>query len=344
VALPDSRHPAYDGDVTVRWFDRTFDPGLPPGDAPALLARLGAAPDRLEAAVRGLPADLLTHRPGGRWSMQEHAGHLGDLEDLWRRRLDDFAAGAALLHPADLTNRKTDEARHNDAAIGGLLTAFRAARLETVRRAGQMSEADLGRTSLHPRLQQPMTPVDLCFFVAEHDDHHLSAIARIRDGLTSLPPYALELLLTVDRAAPRLAALEDDAAARRPAPGKWSPREIVGHLIDSASNNHQRFVRAVFQQDLMFAGYAQDDWVAVQGYQDAPWGELVALWAGYNRHLARVMARIPADVRERVHVRHCFDRLAFRPVPANEPSTLGYFMDDYVRHLKHHLDQIPGVR
>ena len=92
---------------------------------------------------------------------------------------------------------------------------------------------------------------------------------------------------------PRLRDLADDGTTRRPAPGKWSPREIIGHLIDSASNNHQRFVRASFQDDLVFAGYDQDRWVAMQRYQEARWEDLLTLWASFNRHLARVMASDP---------------------------------------------------
>ena len=152
--------------------------------------------------------------------------------------------------------------------------------------------------------------------------------------------YVTELQTAVDAALPRLLALPDEATRRRPAPGKWSPREIIGHLVDSASNNHQRFVRAQFQDDLIFAGYAQDDWVAVQRYQDAPWTELVQLWANFNRHLARVMAATPEALRMRRHARHNLHELAWRPVPQSKAATLDYFMRDYVGHLKHHLSQI----
>ena len=152
--------------------------------------------------------------------------------------------------------------------------------------------------------------------------------------------YVAELLAVVDNATPALLALGDEASARRPAPGKWSPREIVGHLIDSASNNHQRFVRAQFQNDLVFAGYDQDAWVARQGYQDAPWDELVTLWGSFNRHLARVMAAVPDSTRTRPFSRHNLHELAWRPVPQEASATLDYFMRDYVGHLKHHLRQI----
>ena len=153
---------------------------------------------------------------------------------------------------------------------------------------------------------------------------------------------ARRLLLVLDAAAPRLLELDDTASAGRPAPGKWSSKEIVGHLIDSASNNHARFVRAQLQDDLIFPGYAQDDWVAAQRYQDAPWRQLVELWAAFNRHLARVMAAVPEDVRMKPRTRHNLHQIAFRTVPENQPATLDYFMRDYVYHLEHHLQQILG--
>jgi hypothetical protein len=204
-----------------------------------------------------------------------------------------------------------------------------------------MSAAQLQRVALHPRLRQPQSVVDLCAFVAEHDDHHLGTIAELTAAHRSAPAYALDLMNTVEAAVPRLLAMEDDRTAKRPAPGKWSPKEILGHLIDSASNNHQRFVRAMFQDDLVFPGYKQDEWVAAQRYQDAPWGDLVTLWASFNRHMARVMVAVPEQVRLTPRQRHNLDVLACHPVPASEPATLDYFMADYVWHVHHHLGQIP---
>ncbi len=107
--------------------------------------------------------------------------------------------------------------------------------------------------------------------------------------------YADDLRKTVSRVATLLAGVPEEAAARRPAPGKWSAKEIIGHLVDSASNNHQRFVRAQFQDDLVFPGYAQDEWVAVQRYQEAPWPHLLTLWRDFNLHLARVIEATPAE-------------------------------------------------
>jgi hypothetical protein len=152
--------------------------------------------------------------------------------------------------------------------------------------------------------------------------------------------YAVELKETVQRAGIFLRDLGEEASLHPRAPGKWCPREIVGHLIDSASNNHQRFVRAQFKDDLIFSGYEQDAWVSMQRYRDAPWSELVDLWRTFNLHIARVMEAVPNDERIRPRARHNLDEIAWNTVPRNEPATLDYFMRDYVAHLKHHLAQI----
>lgn len=151
---------------------------------------------------------------------------------------------------------------------------------------------------------------------------------------------AVQLRRAVERAGPRLMALEETETTRRPAAGKWSPREIIGHLIDSASNNHQRFVRAQFSDDLVFPGYEQDRWVAVQRYQDAAWPDLVSLWRAFNLHLARVMDAIPVEVRIRPRTRHNLHEIGFASFPLDTPVTLDAFMHDYVAHLEHHLRQI----
>ena len=156
-------------------------------------------------------------------------------------------------------------------------------------------------------------------------------------------PTSQRLSSSIAVTEPRLRALPEAEASLRPAPGKWSPKEIIGHLIDSASNNHQRFVRATWQPNLVFDGYAQDGWVELQRYQDAAWGDLITLWASYNRHLARVMASVPEAVRTKVHTEHNLDRVAFRAPRAPQDATLAYFMADYVDHLEHHLRQILGA-
>jgi hypothetical protein len=155
--------------------------------------------------------------------------------------------------------------------------------------------------------------------------------------------YVKDLRRLVEHATPALLALSDETSAQPLAPGKWSPREVMGHLIDSASNNHQRFVRAQFQEDLVFAGYDQDAWVRVQQYQESPWSELVTLWRTFNLHLARVMIAVPESQRQKSRCRHNLDALAWRAVPRDQPATLDYFMSDYVGHLRHHLRQVLGA-
>src|ERR1700730_12660219 len=120
---------------------------------------------------------------------------------------------------------------------------------------------------------------------------------------------------TSDRAPGRLLQISEPQSEIAPASGKWSPKEIVGHLIDSASNNHQRFVRAQFTDDLVFPGYEQEAWVSVQRYQEASWTDLVGLVHLFNLHLARVIEAIPRSVREKRRVRHNLHELAWRPVP-----------------------------
>ena len=154
----------------------------------------------------------------------------------------------------------------------------------------------------------------------------MNAGARLRDA--------------IDAAYLRLSAISDADAAMPPAPGKWSPKQVIGHLIDSASNNHQRFVRANFTDDLIFAGYDQEKWVELGDYANAPWSSLITLWREFNLQIARVMDATPASVRDVPRPRHNLHQVAWRSVPEDQPATLGYLMSDYVDHLEHHLGQI----
>ena len=129
----------------------------------------------------------------------------------------------------------------------------------------------------------------------------------------------------------RLAQINNADATAPRAVGKWSSKEIIGHLIDSAANNHQRFVRAQLYDDYDSLGYEQERWVAVQAYQDAAWLELLTLWKVYNEHLVRIIALIPDDQLART----------FR-IAGDEPVTLDYWVEDYLRHMQNHLKQILG--
>jgi len=161
------------------WVARKFQLGLPPAAFADVLERVRGTPARLEDRARGLTPYQLTRRHQGAWSIQDNIGHLLDLETLWETRLDELMAGDSDLTGADMTNRKTDEAAHNEREIGELLTQFRTARETIANRLDAMTGIDVRRTALHPRLQQPMSMVDLCFFVAEHDDHHLASITQV---------------------------------------------------------------------------------------------------------------------------------------------------------------------
>lgn len=154
------------------------------------------------------------------------------------------------------------------------------------------------------------------------------------------PNTGQRLRSAVNSARERLLAIGEEQSERQPAPGKWSPKEILGHLIDSASNNHQRFVRAQFQDHLIFPGYDQDAWVNVQHYQISKWRDMVELWALFNLHLAQVIDHVPDIIRNHPHEEHNLNHIAWKPVPEEKPATLDYFMADYVDHLEHHLRKI----
>ena len=161
------------------WFSRRFTFDLEPWAFPNLVERLRGTPARLEDRLRGLSSAVLTTQIDGKWSIQENAGHLLDLEPLWAARLDDFERAAERLAAADLQNQRTFEANHNASNLSDLLAAFRRERESIVKRLERYDEGLIVRTSLHPRLEQPMRVIDHVLFVAEHDDHHLATITSL---------------------------------------------------------------------------------------------------------------------------------------------------------------------
>lgn len=122
--------------------------------------------------------------------------------------------------------------------------------------------------------------------------------------------------------------------------GKWSVKEIVGHLIDSASNNHQRFIRAQFKDDLIFDGYDQNKWVAVQNYYSADWNLLIDCWMNFNLVIINSVINIPNEIMSAERNVHNLDSIAWKQVPVNESVTLDYFIKDYYGHMHHHINQI----
>lgn len=121
-------------------------------------------------------------KPEGKWSPQEEAGHLADLEPLWTTRVTDFLQGRETLTAADLTNRRTYEANHNRCSLADILREFRSARRGLLQTVKDLDSAAFSTSLLHPRLKQPMRLVDHLFFVAEHDDHHLARIWQLLGG------------------------------------------------------------------------------------------------------------------------------------------------------------------
>lgn len=163
------------------WFERKFEFSFPVELYPNLLVRLRGTPARLEDALRGHSPEILTIKPEQKWTAQEHAGHLLDLEPLWLARVNDYVAASTQLTPTDLQNRKTTEANHNAQPLETILKDFRAARQKLLQRAAEMNASLFSRSIPHPRLKTPMRLVDHLYFVAEHDDHHL---ARVWELLT----------------------------------------------------------------------------------------------------------------------------------------------------------------
>jgi DinB superfamily len=161
---------------TPLWFERKFEFSFPVELHPNLCARLRGTPARLEETVLGKAPAILIRRPGDKWSAQEHAGHLLDLESLWMARINDYLTDAPKLITADLSNRKTHEGRHNQRPIKEILADFRNARSCLVRSAENIHSEVFARAIPHPRLQTLMRLVDHLYFVAEHDDHHLAHI------------------------------------------------------------------------------------------------------------------------------------------------------------------------
>jgi hypothetical protein len=149
-----------------------------------------------------------------------------------------------------------------------------------------------------------------------------------------------DLRQTVASTGEQLLGISEAQSEIRPAPGQWSAKEILGHLIDSAANNHRRFVEAQLKDDLVFPGYDRERWVAVQRYQQAPWSGLIALWKAYNLHLAHVVAAIPEGILEETRREQTEDETAWRTASSDAPVSLAYLIRDYYGHLQAHLAQL----
>jgi len=137
---------------------------------------------------------------------------------------------------------------------------------------------------------------------------------------------------TVEDFTGRFDNLDEAKASQKSRPDKWSRKEILGHLIDSASNNHQRFVRAQYLKAVNLPNYEQMDWVNLQKYGQRTWKELLLFWKSYNLHLAHIIDHMPEE---------CLNVSCI--IGPNEPTTLGFIVVDYLGHMQHHLRQIEQV-
>ena len=146
--------------------------------------------------------------------------------------------------------------------------------------------------------------------------------------------------VTVTEATDRLRQIDEAESTRPNAKDKWCAKEILGHLIDSAANNHARFVLAQMRDDLVFPGYEQTKWVATQHYAEESWPLMIDLWHAYNLHLAHVMAMAPDEKLSHLCYQHTMHDIGWKRVSESAPVSLEYLMRDYVEHLQHHLNQI----
>jgi uncharacterized damage-inducible protein DinB len=163
----------------TEWFKRSFPAIADNGILPSIIERLAGTPARVEELTSELDDAILTKKVNDKWSIKEEVGHLSDIESLWSTRLNDLINGLPELTVADLTNQKTTNANHNAADLKALFQHFRTQRAAFVNKLMLLTDGQLLNSSLHPRLKTPMRIIDLAYFVAEHDDHHLSNIRML---------------------------------------------------------------------------------------------------------------------------------------------------------------------
>ena len=161
------------------WVERRFAFDFPAEIYPMLIERLRGTPARLEERLLTLTPQVLVKRPKEGWSIQEHAGHLIEVEALFDGRLGEFETGLAELRPADMSNRRTEEAGFNELQLADVLATFRGVRARFVERLESWPPEQFAQSALHPRLKTPMRACDMLFFMAEHDDHHLARISEL---------------------------------------------------------------------------------------------------------------------------------------------------------------------
>jgi len=152
--------------------------------------------------------------------------------------------------------------------------------------------------------------------------------------------YALKLNSILENCKPLLDTIPTSEMDHKPKPDKWSKKEILGHLIDSAYNNHQRFIRAEKRGNLIFGRYDQKEWVVKNNYQNRDAKEIIALFIAVHFHISQLISSINEKDLKQTTSAHNFDKICMNQVEIGKPSSLGYLIDDYIFHLEHHLGQI----
>jgi hypothetical protein len=161
--------------MTTKWFERKFVFGLPVGMLPFYLERLEGTIVRLDIKVKGVSEEVLSASSNGKWSIKQNIGHLAEVDEIALKRMDEMIQGISPMSPAVFEPRYN----YNQQPVKDVLDYFRANRTKNLKKYTSISENDLLKASLHPRLKVEMTPVDLAYFDAEHDDHHIVTINQL---------------------------------------------------------------------------------------------------------------------------------------------------------------------
>jgi DinB superfamily len=161
----------------VPWFERDLIFGKPKDMLPYFLERLAGTVVRIEAKVLGVSEEILSERWNGKWSVKENIGHLAEVDAIANKRISEMVAGISPMSPAVFEPTKD----YNKMPIADVIKYFLKTRSENIARYRNLTNGELLKSSLHPRLKLMMTPVDLAWFDAEHDDHHLVKINFILD-------------------------------------------------------------------------------------------------------------------------------------------------------------------
>lgn len=169
----------------IKWFDRKFNFDSAQNIFPSAIERLAGTPARLEEKFKFISPEMQEIRIDDSWTIKENVGHLTDLEPLWQGRLYDILNNETELRTTDLLNSKTTEANHNAVSIEVLLSNFRQIRNETICMIEKLTEEEIFKFALHPRLKTPMRTMDLFLFVSDHDDHHLDRITELTNIINS---------------------------------------------------------------------------------------------------------------------------------------------------------------